>query len=65
MNIIAELQNGFSHKIITQVLEFHQFKPSAKDFQNYYQSNPEKPFCKKYINPKLKKIEHLFSDYLK
>lgn len=61
LKIIDKLQIGFSDKIITQVLVFYQFKPSSKDFQNYYQSNPEKPFCKNYINPKLKILLQKFS----
>lgn len=53
LKIIEELQSKFEGKIITKVLEFQNFKPSPKEFQNYYLSNPEKPFCKTYINPKL------------
>lgn len=64
LKIIDKLQIGFSNKIITQVLEFHQFKPSIKDFQNYYQSNPEKPFCTNYITPKLKLLLHKFSNQI-
>ena len=52
--ILDKLQSNFKNKIITQVLKFDQFKPSEKEFQNYYKSNPQKPFCKTYINPKLK-----------
>ena len=59
--IIDELQANFENKIITQILSFQQFKPSSKEFQNYYQSNPEKPFCKNYINPKLKFLLQKFS----
>ena len=53
VNIIKELQSEFEKEIITKVLEFKKFKPSSEEFQNYYQSNPNKPFCKNYINPKL------------
>lgn len=59
---IAALQTTFNEKIITQILSFHQFKPNSEEFQNYYQSNPEKPFCKNYINPKLKFLLHKFSN---
>lgn len=60
--IIKDLQFNFNDKIITQILEFNDFKPSSEDFQNYYQSNPDKPFCKNYINPKLKLLLHKFSN---
>ncbi|PQJ79577.1 peptide-methionine (S)-S-oxide reductase [Polaribacter porphyrae] len=64
LKIIDELQTSFSNKIITQVIKFQQFKPSTEEFQNYYQSNPEKPFCKTYINPKLKFLLHKFSNHI-
>ena len=60
--IIDELQGNFEDKIITQVLEFITFKSSTEQFQNYYQSNPNKPFCKNYINPKLKFLMQNFSN---
>ena len=53
-NILQELQANFENKIITKILEFNLFKPSLEGFHNYYQSNPDKPFCQNYINPKLK-----------
>ncbi len=59
--IIAILQLNFKEKIITLILEFKNFKPSTKEFQNYYQSNPNKPFCKNYINPKLNFLLEKFS----
>lgn len=54
--LIAGFQNDFENKIITKVLPFIAFKPSSSEFQNYYIKNPSKPFCKRYINPKLKFI---------
>jgi len=60
--IIEELQANFNHKIITQVLEFKEFKASSEVFQNYYQTNPNKPFCQNYINPKLKFLLQKFSN---
>ncbi len=64
-SIIVELQSSFKNKIITKVLPYHQFKPSSGDFQNYYQSNPEKPFCKKYINPKLQFLQKEYKNEFK
>ena len=62
LKIIDDLQENFEDKIITQILVFHQFKPSTKEFQNYYQSNPEKPFCETYINPKLRLLQSKFKE---
>jgi len=60
--LIEELQANFEGKIITQILEFKKFKPSTAEFQNYYQQNPQKPFCEKYINPKLTFLLEKFSN---
>ena len=62
--IIEELQPNFEAKIITQVLEFKDFKPSTAEFQNYYQQNPQKPFCEKYIHPKLTFLLETFSNQI-
>ena len=64
LQIINTLQPKFENKIITQILEFTGFKPSTKEFQNYYIKNPEKPFCKKYINPKLDLLLLKFSKHI-
>jgi len=51
--ILKELQVDFQQDIITKAIPFHNFKESSELFQNYYYSNPEKPFCETHINPKL------------
>ncbi|GAL66803.1 peptide-methionine (S)-S-oxide reductase [Jejuia pallidilutea] len=57
------LQFQFQNKIITKVLPFNRFKASRVQIQNYYYSNPKKPFCESFINPKLKLLLHTFSKY--
>lgn len=59
--ILTGFQPEFSHQIITKVLPFANFKASEEFFQNYYYSNPEKPFCETYINPKLSLLLQEFS----
>lgn len=54
LGILKEVQEQFPREIITQVLAFSSFTPSAKQYRNYYAQNPQKPFCKRYIDPKLK-----------
>lgn len=53
LNQIYRYQESSEKQIITQVLPFGEFKASETMFQNYYASNPEKPFCKTYIDPKI------------
>lgn len=59
---IASLQADFDMPIITAVLPFTDFKLNREDSLNYYFSDPERPFCENYINPKLKLLLSLFSE---
>ncbi|CAM4192577.1 peptide-methionine (S)-S-oxide reductase [Zobellia nedashkovskayae] len=64
-NILKELQANFDDTLITTVFPFKAFKSSQIEFKNYYYSNPEKPFCTKYIAPKLKLLKTQFNSSLK
>jgi peptide-methionine (S)-S-oxide reductase len=46
----------------TLVLPFVGFRPSDARYQNYYQTDPGRPFCRRYIDPKLDYIRHHFAD---
>lgn len=46
----------FETALITQLLPFKAFKASRIQIQEYYKKNPEAPFCKRYIEPKLAKM---------
>jgi len=51
--ILARLQEQFEQPLITQILPFKCFQASRESLHDYYKSNPEKPFCERYITPKL------------
>ena len=61
--IFESLQNEFKNQLITEILPFESFKASREQIQNYYYSNPEKPFCETFINPKLQVLLKRFSNY--
>ncbi len=61
-SILLSLQSDFSNKIITKVIPFSSFKASREEIQNYYLKNPRKPFCEKYINPKLDLLLYRFTN---
>ncbi|GAA4238700.1 peptide-methionine (S)-S-oxide reductase MsrA [Postechiella marina] len=63
--ILKGCQREFNNQIITKSMLFNGFKPSSEAIQNYYKKNPEKPFCKQYINPKLKLLRSKYSNYIK
>ncbi|WP_353779725.1 peptide-methionine (S)-S-oxide reductase [Winogradskyella sp. 3972H.M.0a.05] len=62
--IIDRLQDEFEHQLITKVLPFETFKASREAIQNYYRKNPEKPFCEKFINPKLKFLLNTYDKHV-
>lgn len=58
--ILGLLQKDFQDTLITGVYSYKEFKMSPESFQNYYQKNPNKPFCKTYIDPKLQMLLRKF-----
>ncbi|MGJ8551149.1 peptide-methionine (S)-S-oxide reductase [Winogradskyella wichelsiae] len=62
--ILKKFQPIFKNKLITKVYPFSAFKASRKAIQNYYQKNPKKPFCERFINPKLKLLLIDFSNHV-
>jgi peptide-methionine (S)-S-oxide reductase len=59
---VSHFQKDFEHQLITLVIPFIQFKESRESIQNYYYKNPEKPFCQRFIDPKLQMLLTRFSD---
>ena len=56
-NILRLLQKDFDLPLITEVLPFEAFRLNTDTYLDYYQKNPEKPFCQRYITPKLELIK--------
>ncbi|MDF1697512.1 MAG: peptide-methionine (S)-S-oxide reductase [Saprospiraceae bacterium] len=63
--ILTELQPQFDKPLITQVLYFDSFKLNSENYLDYYYRNPEKPFCKNVIDPKLKILRAQFGNKIK
>ncbi|MES2458006.1 MAG: peptide-methionine (S)-S-oxide reductase [Bacteroidota bacterium] len=59
--IIQALQQEFTEPIITEVIEFGTFKLNSPEYRNYYYADPEKPFCRNVVNPKLIQLLKDFS----
>lgn len=60
--ILTKLQAGFDAPLVTRVLPFAGFKPSDERFHDYYRSDPERPFCRTYIDPKLALLRMQFAE---
>jgi peptide-methionine (S)-S-oxide reductase len=65
VKIKMSFQEAFNNELITEVYRFKEFKPSPDQYQDYYLKNPEKPFCQRYISPKLKWVEKQFPSRIK
>ncbi|QYF87552.1 peptide-methionine (S)-S-oxide reductase [Brevundimonas sp. PAMC22021] len=57
---LDRLQPGFDAPLITQVLPFRAFQASDARFRNYYATDPDRPFCRTYIEPKLAMLRRRF-----
>jgi len=64
LQLLERLQTLFTDVLITTALPFKEFKTSRAEITNYYYSNPEKAFCKQYIDPKLQLLLRDYSSYL-
>jgi peptide-methionine (S)-S-oxide reductase len=57
---IAHLEeSGEYADIVTEVEALDTFYRAEEKHQNYYQKNPDQPYCAMQIPPKLKKVEEL------
>ena len=61
---LATLQSGFDDPLVTRVLTARGFKPSDHRFHNYYATDPDRPFCKTYIDPKLALLRQNYARHL-
>lgn len=50
---------------VTAILPHRGFKASDARFHDYYATNPARPFCQTYIDPKLAKLRARFSNLLR
>ena len=61
--ILNEKQKLFKKPLVTKIYPFGIFKLNNEQYLNYYESNPEKPFCQVRIKPKLQLLLEKYSDY--
>lgn len=51
---LKHFQKDFEQEIVTKVYPFKEFKSGKREYADYYYTNPEKSFCKSYIQPKIR-----------
>ncbi len=59
---IARFAKEQDQPVRTMVLPLLGFKPSDVRYRNYYRTDPDRPFCRRYIDPKLDYIRRHFAD---
>jgi peptide-methionine (S)-S-oxide reductase len=59
---ISDFAKENDQKVQTLVIPFVTFKASDESFQNYYSKDPNRPFCRRFIDPKLDYIRKHFSN---
>lgn len=69
---IAERSKGetdasglWPNPIVTEIAPFEKFYRAESYHQNYYRENPEQPYCRVVIDPKMQKFRKAFRDRLK
>lgn len=65
--VIAELTKAraFNDPIVTQVEPFSEFFPAEDYHQEYFKSNPNQPYCRVVISPKVIKFRKSHAEMLK
>jgi len=53
---VAELAREYDKPIVTEVKELERFYPAEEYHQRYYEKNPNQPYCRAVISPKLAKL---------
>ena len=51
--------------IVTEISAMGTFYPAVNYHQNYFNSNPNQPYCELVIVPKVEKFKDVFKDKLK
>ncbi len=62
--VLTRLQVDFSESLLTRVLPFAAFRPSLPEHLDYYATDPERPFCKRFIDPKLALLREEFGEWV-
>jgi len=65
--VIAGLttEQVFPGPIVTEVSPFTEFHPAEANHQGYYERNPDQPYCRAMIGPKVAKLRARLADRLK
>ena len=59
-----ESSGAYDDPLVTEIAPLETFYPAEEYHQNYYEKNPDQPYCAIQIPPKLEKVREKFADRL-
>ena len=62
---IEDIAKNYDGPIVTKLYSEKAFYEAEQYHQNYYNENPEQPYCQIVIKPKLNKFNNAFKNFLK
>tara|TARA_A100001037_G_scaffold47460_1_gene39116 strand:+ start:1659 stop:2183 length:525 start_codon:yes stop_codon:yes gene_type:complete len=62
---IEDIAKNYDSPIVTKLYSEKAFYEAEQYHQNYYNENPEQPYCQIVIKPKLNKFNNAFKNFLK
>jgi peptide-methionine (S)-S-oxide reductase len=67
LKAIEKLNAGklFSKPVVTEIAPFTQFYEAEGYHKNYFSRNPNQPYCRMVVSPKVQKFQKLFKEQLK
>jgi len=65
MKLRLNKEKIWANPVVTEIADFKEFYPAEDYHEDYYEKNPEQPYCSIVITPKIEKFEKVFSEYLK
>lgn len=60
-----ETEGIYDDPVVTEVTEFTNFYPAEDYHQDYFENNPNQPYCSAIVAPKVAKFRKVFFDRLK
>lgn len=60
-----DASGAFDDPIVTTIEPLEKFFPAEAYHQNYFQNNPDQPYCRFLIGPKVEKLKQVFGHKLK
>ncbi|MBI1743128.1 peptide-methionine (S)-S-oxide reductase MsrA [Candidatus Acetothermia bacterium] len=60
-----EKEKIYRNPIVTEIAPFANFYAAEDYHQNYYEENPQQPYCRVVIDPKVTKFRQKFKELLK